>query len=94
MRLSEDDKKDISKVLQTLTEYFDPSCNEIYERYVFWTTNQKEADLKPLSSYPLRRQVFKCTFTFFQDLSCDVGRTRRRYKRGSQLSFKSVRIVA
>lgn len=61
--LAEEDKKDVEKIKKAFEEYIDPRKNVIYERYLFYSRNQKENEEFEYFLTDIKRLCATCEFT-------------------------------
>ncbi|XP_072021152.1 uncharacterized protein [Amphiura filiformis] len=64
--LTEDDRKDSAKIIKALKEYFEPSRNVIYERYIFNTCDQGKLKIDEYVN-KLRQLAITCDFGTLSD---------------------------
>lgn len=96
--LSEDDGKDIHKILESLDQHFMPKTNVIYECYVFNTADQLSSELFDDYLCRLRELAKSCEFGAFADelirdrivLGAKDQGVRERLLRESKLTLDSV----
>ena len=67
LQLSTDEMKDPSVILGKLEEYFVPTRNILYERYVFHTTEQQPHETIDQFLIKLRRLAESCQFGLLED---------------------------
>jgi hypothetical protein len=65
--LTENDRKDIGKILETLNQHFMPKTNVIYERYIFNTADQSPSELFDDYLCRLGELAKSCEFGAFVD---------------------------
>ena len=67
LSLSDDDRKDLAKVLDALENYFKPKVNVVYERYLFRDAKQKMGE--PIDTYVtrLKKLASSCQYGALED---------------------------
>ena len=67
LELSNDDKKKLNKILEKLEEYFSPSRNVLYERYLFHSAQQQCNETVDQYIIHLRHLAESCKFGELHD---------------------------